>query len=148
MVISSRRARIARCTSRRTSSSGRRSIGSVFLRRTRGSPIVPLPTTRRRNRRRRPPPVTLLRASVGPIAGPATTTPTRAGILLTLLLPRHARHSSGSSRKITSSNRNRSRSTKCNCTPCRSRRAQLNPRPCSRYSHARNTANRSQGRGS
>ena len=71
-----------------------------ILRRTRGSPIVPLPTTRRRHRRRKPPPETLLRSSVGPIAGRATTTPTRAGILLTLLLLLLPRHASGQRRKV------------------------------------------------
>ena len=38
--------------------------------------------------------MTLLQPSVGPTAGRATTTPARVGTHLTLLKPRHARHSS------------------------------------------------------
>ena len=72
--------------------------------------------------------MTLLRPSVGPTAGRATTTPARAGIHLTLLKPSTTGTAAGS-RRITSSSRYRSHSTKCDCISCRSRRAQLNPGP-------------------
>ena len=72
--------------------------------------------------------MTLLRPSVRPNAGRATTTPARAGTHLMLLSPGTPGTAAGS-RRITSSHRYRSRSTKCDCPSCRSRRAQLNPDP-------------------
>ena len=133
---------------RHTSSSGRRSRGSGSLRRLRRWPIGPLQVARRRTRGRRPTPWKLVRLSTGPIAGRATATPAGAWGLLTLLTAGWAGHSSGSRRRTTHTSKNRSRSTRCDCSTTRIRRAYLNHH--SRYwsSHARNTANCSKGRGS
>ena len=85
--------------------------------------------------------MTFLHHSTGPIAGRETATPAGEGDLLTA-------GRAGHSRRTNHSNRNRNRSTRCDCSSTRSWRAQLSPRSRCRSSHARNTAYRSKGRGS
>ena len=95
---------------------------------------------RRAFRRRRPPSGALLSTSVGPLTRRPTATPVRAGFTLILLFTRHARNSSGSSRR-------HSRSTNCGRSSSSRSGARNTPRRCSRSGHTRQASRCSQGRG-
>ena len=134
------RAWIARCTSMRTSSGGRRRHGSIFFRRTRRRSIGLLPATRRPTRGRGSFPRTYLTRTTGPIAGRVTTPSTAAGeLFLPLLTARQTGHSSGNGRRSIRHGRRRCHNTRSDCSYTWSRSSQY------RNSRARNAANRSLG---
>ena len=96
-------------TSKRMPGTGRRSVSSVILRRICGRATAPPPTMRRAVRRRRPSSGALSARLSVPSPERPTATPARAGYPLKLLVTRHARNSSGSSRQNASPSRRHSR---------------------------------------
>ena len=86
-------------TSKRMPGTGRRSDRSVIHRRIRGRATEPPPDDAKSGQKKETFPWSAPSTSVGPITRQPTATPARAGDPLTLLITRHARNSSGSSRQ-------------------------------------------------
>ena len=86
-------------TSKRMPGTGRRSDRSVIHRRICGRATAPPPDDAKSGQKKETVPWSALSTSVGPITRRPTATPARAGDPLTLLITRHARNSSGSSRQ-------------------------------------------------
>ena len=88
-------------TSKRMPGTGRRSDRSVIHRRICGRATAPPPDDAKSGQKKETFPWSARSTSVGPITRRPTATPARAGDPLTLLITRHARNSSGSSRQKT-----------------------------------------------
>ena len=86
-------------TSKRMPGTGRRSDRSVIHRRIRGRETAPPPDDAKSGQKKETFPWSAPSTSVGPITRQPTATPARAGDPPTLLITRHARNSSGSSRQ-------------------------------------------------
>ena len=86
-------------TSKRMPGTGRRSDRSVIHRRICGRATAPPPDDAKSGQKKETFPWSARSTSVGPITRRPTATPARAGDPLTLLITRHARNSSGSSRQ-------------------------------------------------
>ena len=86
-------------TSKRMPGTGRRSDRSVIHRRICGRATAPPPDDAKSGQKKETFPWSAPSTSVGPITRRPTATPARAGDSLTLLITRHARNSSGSSRQ-------------------------------------------------
>ena len=86
-------------TSKRMPGTGRRSDRSVIHRRICGRATAPPPDDAKSGQKKETFPWSALSTTVGPITRRPTATPARAGDSLTLLITRHARNSSGSSRQ-------------------------------------------------
>ena len=135
-------------TSKRMPGTGRRSDRSVIHRRICGRATAPPPDDAKSGQKKETFPWSARSTSVGPITRRPTATPARAGDPLTLLITRHARNSSGSSRqKNASPSRRHSRSTQSG-RPSSSRSGTRDtPRRCCRSGHTRQDSRCSQGRG-
>ena len=134
-------------TSKRKPGTGRRSDRSVNHRRICGRATAPPPDDAKSGQKKETFPWSALSTSVGPITRRPTATPARAGDTLTLLITRHARNSSGSSRqKRQPQQASQSQHTKWppQQQPKRDTRT---PRRCCRSGHTRQDSRCSQGRG-
>ena len=134
-------------TSKRMPGTGRRSDRSVIHRRICGRATAPPPDDAKSGQKKETFPWSALSTSVGPITRRPTATPARAGDSLTLLITRHARNSSGSSRqKRQPQQASQSQHTKWPPSSSRSGTRDT-PRRCCRSGHTRQDSRCSQGRG-
>ena len=135
-------------TSKRMPGTGRRSDRSVIHRRICGRATAPPPDDAKSGQKKETFPWSARSTSVGPITRRPTATPARAGDPLTLLITRHARNSSGSSRQKTPAPAGVTVAAHKVAAPAAAEAGHAIPHDaCCRSGHTRQDSRCSQGRG-